>query len=237
MDKISVKLKHPVLLTFSGNIGAGKTTFADIAEKNIFARVSGNDACFKLEKEDIPKNLVDYYKQKRIFEEKEKKGFKIPRPLIYETQLVFLEGKKEQLLKISELLSQGTCHVQDRSIYEDGEIFASNWYERGAISAKNWGDYMLKYRSLISQLLKPHLIVYLNTTPETCMKRIRERKRPGEEEIDIKYLEKLNLRYGQMFKRLNYCPTLTIENNNSIEENHVEDVLKKIAEKLEELYG
>lgn len=237
MNKLIMSVKQPVLLTFSGNIGAGKTTFAELAEKSLFANINGKDVSFKLEKEELPKNLVDYYKEKRIFEEKERQGFKIPRLLIYETQINFLERKKDQLLKINELLSKGQYCIQDRSIYEDAEIFARNWYERGAISAKSWGDYILRYRSLFPKFVKPHLIVYLKTSPKTCMKRIKERKRPGEEEIDIKYLEKLHLRYEQMFKRLSYCPVLVIDNDNNIEQNHIVDVLKKIAKKLEELYG
>lgn len=237
MNKLIINLKQPVLLTFSGNIGSGKTTFADIAQKTFFAKINRKDVSFKSQKEGIPKNLADYYKEKRVFEEKEKQGFKIPRLLIYETQVNFLERKKDQLLKMNDLLSNGHCCIQDRSIYEDGEIFARNWYERGAISAKAWGDYILRYRSLVPKLIKPNLIVYLRASPKTCMRRIKERKRPGEEEIDIKYLEKLHLRYEQMFKRLNYCPVLIINNDNKIEKNHVVNVLKKIAEKLGELYG
>lgn len=237
MNKLIINLKEPVLLTFSGNIGAGKTTFAKIAEENLLANTGGKNISFKSEKEELPKSLVEYYKEKRVFEDKEKHGFKIPRLLIYETQLNFLERKKDQLLKMNELLSKEQCCIQDRSIYEDGEIFARNWYERGAISAKNWGDYILNYRLLLPNLIKPHLIVYLKASPKTCLKRIKERKRPGEEEIDIKYLEKLNLRYEQMFKNFNYCPVVVIDNDNNIEEDHVTNVLKKIAEKLEELYG
>lgn len=235
MNKVIVKLKKPVLLTFSGNIGAGKTTFADIAKKGLFASIQGKEAGFKMEKERLPKSLVEYYKEKKFFEEREKQGFKIPRLLIYETQLGFLETKKEQLLKMKELLNNGTSCIQDRAIYEDAEIFARNWYERGAISAKNWGDFIQKYRGLMPQLAQPNLIVYLKASPETCIKRIKERARPGEEEIDMKYLEKLNLRYEQMFNKLNYCPVLKIENDNHIESNHVLDVLKEIAKKLEEL--
>lgn len=237
MNKVVANMKQPVLLTFSGNIGAGKTTFAEIAEKTLFTNINGKELGFKSEKEELPKNLADYYQEKRIFEEKEKQGFKIPRLLIYKTQMDFLERKRDQLLKISELLSKGQSCIQDRSIYEDGEIFARNWYERGAISAKVWGDYTLSYRLLVSKLTKPNLIVYLKASPKTCMKRIKERKRPGEEEIDIRYLEKLHLRYEQMFKNFNYCPTLIIDNDNNIEENHAVDVLKRIAKKLEELYG
>ena len=70
------------------------------------------------------------------------------------------------------------------------------------------------------KLIKPHLIVYLKAGPKTCMKRIKERARPGEHEIDIKYLEKLHLRYEQMFKRFSYCPCLTINNDNNISQKN-----------------
>jgi deoxyadenosine/deoxycytidine kinase len=101
--------------------------------------------------------------------------------------------------------------IQDRTIYEDVEIFARNLHEMGNMSNRDWNNYLGLFKSMTSFLKKPDLIVYLRASTDTLLSRIKSRGREYEQSIDPEYLHSLNISYDQWINSIRVYSVLTIE--------------------------
>jgi hypothetical protein len=93
--------------------------------------------------------------------------------------------------------------IQDRTIYEDVEIFAKNLYKMQYLTKRDWNSYKNLFEIMIQFIKKPHMIIYLKATTDTLISRIKGRSRDFEKDIDIEYLYKLNISYEKWIKSLN----------------------------------
>jgi len=100
--------------------------------------------------------------------------------------------------------------VQDRTIYEDAEIFAKNLHKRRFIDARDWRTYQELYETLTRELKPPDLMIYLKCSTPSLMKRIAQRGRKSEEAIPRSYVAKLNDLYEEWFARYDRSPTLVL---------------------------
>jgi deoxyadenosine/deoxycytidine kinase len=91
--------------------------------------------------------------------------------------------------------------IQDRTIYEDAEIFARTLHEQGSMTEVDYLNYTSLFHVLVGYLRKPDVILYLRAGPETLMERIRRRGRPSEQGIGIDYIERLNRAYDDWMRR------------------------------------
>ena len=82
--------------------------------------------------------------------------------------------------------------VQDRSFYEDAEVFARSLHRQGAMTDRDWQTYKDLYRTLTTLLAPPDLVVYIKASVPTLQRRIRERGRDFETRITDAYLDGLN---------------------------------------------
>jgi deoxyadenosine/deoxycytidine kinase len=101
--------------------------------------------------------------------------------------------------------------VQDRTIYEDAEIFAAYHHAAGNIDARDWATYADLYATLRAELRPPDLMIYLRCPVATLQKRIRARGRAYEAAIPVSYLRALDGLYEQWFARYTLSPSLVIE--------------------------
>jgi deoxyadenosine/deoxycytidine kinase len=101
--------------------------------------------------------------------------------------------------------------VQDRTIYEDAEVFAAHLHAAGHIDDRDWGTYQDLYDTLRAELRAPDLMIYLRCPMPTLQKRIRERGRDYEKAIPAAYLRSLEQLYEAWFARYSRSPTLVIE--------------------------
>ena len=126
----------------------------------------------------------------------------------FHSQMFFLAHK----FKIHQDLSdhQGTV-VQDRTIYEDAEIFAENLYRSKKMSKSEYQTYRKLYTSITRTLRPPDLMIYLRASVRTVRKRIRFRGRPEEQDIPLRYIRRLHDLYEEWFTRYQESPTLVIE--------------------------
>src|SRR5262245_40524751 len=85
--------------------------------------------------------------------------------------------------------------IQDRTIYEDAEIFARTLHERGQMTDVDYRNYTSLFSILVGFLRPPDLIVYLRASPEVLMERIARRGRDSERSIQIEYIASLNRAY------------------------------------------
>ena len=104
--------------------------------------------------------------------------------------------------------------VQDRTIYEDVEIFAKNLYDMGKMKNRDWENYKGLFFAIESSLKKPDLIVYLKTSTDILLSRIKIRNRTYEQNIDPEYLHTLNISYNKWIENEKRCPVLIIETDN-----------------------
>jgi len=91
--------------------------------------------------------------------------------------------------------------IQDRTIYEDSEIFAKTLHEQGAMTTVDFENYRSLFRILASYLRKPDLILYLKASPEVLLDRIARRGRPSEQGISSDYITRLNQAYDDWMAR------------------------------------
>ena len=91
--------------------------------------------------------------------------------------------------------------IQDRTIYEDAEIFARTLREQGSMTDVDYQNYVELFGVLTSFLRKPDLIIYLRAEPETLMERIAQRGRESERSIGIDYIRRLNHAYDDWMQR------------------------------------
>jgi deoxyadenosine/deoxycytidine kinase len=91
--------------------------------------------------------------------------------------------------------------IQDRTIYEDAEIFARTLLEQGSMTEVDYKNYTSLFQILASFLRKPDLIIYLKGSPESLMSRIARRGRASEKGISAEYITRLNAAYDDWMRR------------------------------------
>jgi deoxyadenosine/deoxycytidine kinase len=125
--------------------------------------------------------------------------------------------------------------LQDRSVYEDAEIFAKNLHLHGYINPRDFNTYCDLYRTLLDFLPPPDLVIYLKASVPVLLKRIHLRGRDYEKNIAAEYLEELNQLYETWIADFTLCPVLTIPADNmDFVENpaHLDLIMRKVQEKL-----
>ncbi|MDP9198841.1 MAG: deoxynucleoside kinase, partial [Pseudomonadota bacterium] len=110
-----------------------------------------------------------------------------------------------------ELQGEPGTVVQDRTIYEDAEIFATNLHRQRYIDKRDWRTYQQLYQSICTTLKPPDLMIQLCCPVRTLRKRIRLRGRAMEKDIPVAYLSRLNRLYTNWFARYDLSPVLQLE--------------------------
>ncbi len=110
----------------------------------------------------------------------------------FNLQIYFFNSRLNQLLEIQ----KGTeTVIQDRTIYEDANIFAPNLHDMGLMSQRDFDNYYNFFQTLKSMIQPPDLLIYLKASVPTLVGQIQKRGREYEENIRLDYLKKLNLLY------------------------------------------
>jgi len=110
-----------------------------------------------------------------------------------------------------EIIESKNSVIQDRSIYEDVEIFARNLYLMGRMEKRDYENYRSLFYEMTSYLCAPDLVVYLKADVKTLLNQIRLRGRNFEKKIEQKYLERLNRSYNQWTRNYKLGKLLVIE--------------------------
>lgn len=147
---------------------------------------------------------------------------------------VFFLSKRFEIHR--EMVSSDEPCIQDRTIYEDKEIFAHTLHRRGLMSDRDYENYTDLFDTMTSFLRTPDLVVYLRAGVETLQERIRCRGRDCEREISSEYLRALNSAYEDWCARATrITDVLTIDTEGLDlvqDEAAVERVLTKVVGRL-----
>lgn len=201
--------KHFVAI--AGNIGVGKSTLTKLLNERLgwepfYEAVNDNPY------------LADFYRDMTRY--------------AFHSQVFFLSRR---LRHHRRLLDFPGSVVQDRSVYEDAEIFARNLYEQGHIEPRDYRTYRELYEVLIQFLPPPDLVVYLRASVPTLLSRIEARGRSYERAISATYLEQLNRLYELWMHDFAQCPVLTVPTDDlDFVHNgaHLDLIIRKMLEKL-----
>jgi deoxyadenosine/deoxycytidine kinase len=150
----------------------------------------------------------------------------------FHSQIFFLTRR---LRSHRQLLDHPTSAIQDRSVYEDAEVFAHNLYNQGHIDERDYEAYQDLYQVLTDFLPPPDLVIYLRASVLTLMDRITLRGRDYERRIDRQYLGQLNLLYEDWIAKFQLCPVLTVPADDLdyvAHLGHLDLIVEKVQEKL-----
>lgn len=170
----------------AGNIGVGKSTLTELlcyrlGWKPFFEAVADNPY------------LSDFYADMHRWS--------------FHSQVFFLARR---LHHYHRLVEHPTSVIQDRTIYEDAEVFAENLYRQGYLSPRDYRTYRDIYEAVVTFLPPPDLVIYLKASEATLRRRIALRGREFERDISEEYLAQLNRLYDEWIRGFKLCPVLTI---------------------------
>ena len=174
----------------AGNIGAGKTT---LTEK----------LTYKFDWEPIYESVVDNPYLEDFYEDMSKWSFNL--------QIYFLNHRFQNQVTLSNM-NKG--FVQDRTIYEDKEIFAKNLRDLNFLSDRDWETYEKLFDNMTDFIREPDLIIYLKASTDTLLSRIQGRNRDFEKNIDPEYIHSLNIYYDKWIASLDQQKTLIVKTDN-----------------------
>ena len=150
----------------------------------------------------------------------------------FNLQIYFLHSRIKQLIEIQD----GTeTVIQDRTVYEDANIFAPNLHEMGLMSKRDFDNYYQFFTTLKSMVKPPDLLIYLNASVPTLVGQIQKRGREYEENIRLDYLKKLNEFYNKWIDGYKEGPLLIInvdKNKFAEKEEDLGDIIAKIDAQL-----
>lgn len=196
----------------AGNIGAGKSSLTGLLSKHF------NWQPYYESVDDNP-YLSDFYDDMRRWS--------------FNLQVYFLSSRfKHQKV----LMQKNESYIQDRTIYEDVEIFAKNLFEMGLMSERDYQNYSSLFIEMTSYLKPPDLLIYLRADVPTLVKQIQQRGRDYETTIRIDYLEGLNKLYEDWISRYPH-EKLIIETDELDFVNSKEDLGRVIEVVENRLYG
>jgi deoxyadenosine/deoxycytidine kinase len=195
----------------AGNIGVGKTSLVSLLSQRM-------DWLPYFEPEATNPYLSDFYQ--------DMKGW------AFHSQVYFLSRR---LRSHHEIACMPNTVLQDRSVYEDAEIFARNLHLQGLINERDFNTYTALYHTMLEFLPPPDLVIYLKASVPILIQRIRLRGRDYEKNISQEYLKELNHLYENWIHEFTLCPVLTIpaDDMDYVQKpGHLDLIMRKLQEKL-----
>ena len=125
-----------------------------------------------------------------------------------------------------EIVERSGTWIQDRTIYEDAEIFARNLYSTKKMTARDFQTYMELYESMKRSLRPPDLMIHLKCSVRAIRRRIKKRGRASELDMPTPYLRRLNKLYEQWIDQYNASPVLVWDSERG-------DYLSDLVQRLE----
>ena len=198
-------------VAIAGNIGVGKSTLV-----KMLCDQMGWEPFY----EPVTENpyLADFYSDMNAWS--------------FHSQVFFLTRRLRSHFNLSQ---HPDSVVQDRSVYEDAEIFAQNLYLQGRIQERDYRTYRELYETMLRFLPPPDLVIYLRASAPTLLNRISNRGRDYERAIAPNYLDGLNDLYEAWIDNFTLCPVLAVPADDLdfvSHPGHLRLIIEKVNEKL-----
>jgi deoxyadenosine/deoxycytidine kinase len=178
-----------IFIAVAGNIGTGKTTLTEMLSKRFsweshFESVSDNPY------------LTDFYGDMKRWS--------------FALQIYFMTHRVRAHQNI---MAGNSSAIQDRTIYEDANIFARNLYEQGLLEERDYHNYLEVYRVVTTPLPAPDLMIYLRKSLPRLKEQIKKRGRDYEQDMPEDYLSNLNRYYDDWIGSYQIGKKLVIESD------------------------
>ncbi|WNJ18715.1 deoxynucleoside kinase [Pontibacter sp. G13] len=200
-------------ISVAGNIGAGKTTLTYLLSKYF-----GFTALY--EDNDQNPYLMDFYSDMQRWS--------------FNLQVHFLQSRLKKMIAIKREYQNV---IQDRTLYEDAQIFAPNLHAMGLLSARDYQTYKELFETIADLIQPPDLLIYLRANIPTLVEQIQDRGRNFEDSIRLDYLKRLNDRYEEWYDNYSYGKKMEVavaEQNFRDDPEHLGAIINRVKG---ELYG
>ncbi|MDK2946151.1 deoxynucleoside kinase [Geotoga petraea] len=198
-----IKMNKKYKITLEGNIGSGKTTLANA----LFEKMDA-DYLILEEFEKNPYLSLLYEKA----------------DVAFETEMFFLVSRYSQLKNDN----------QDGLIISDYDMFKNLVFAETTIKNK---EELQKFKSIYNILniksARSDLIVYLDTSVDTVVNRIKKRNRSMEIKLDKDYLANLNKNYKKYLKDMDNVILIDANEFNVFDEKQLDNLVNKIKKYME----
>ena len=197
----------------AGNIAVGKTTLTKMISERLGWRPF-------FESVDDNPYLSDFYSDMKRWS--------------FHLQIYFLSRR----FRTHREMSKGDVPaVQDRTIYEDVEIFAQSLHEMGNMSQRDWVNYRALFDEMTAYLRKPTLIIFLKATTDSLLTRLKKRGREYEKSVSAEYLHSLNIAYARWINRAKLeFNVMTVDTDNFDvykDKDRLEQLIQDVAQRCE----
>ena len=193
----------PKYIAVAGNMGSGKTSLVEFL-------------CAKYDLKPFYEPHEDNPFLERFYGD-------MPR-WAFSSQVHFLTHK----LRIHQELERTNGHqavIQDRTIYEDAEVFATNLHRMGKLNGDEWETYWDLYETVRNSLQPPDVMVYLSCPIRTIRRRIKQRGREMEAQVPYRYLRRLSDLYERWFSHYDLSPVVTVDTGRL---DYVQDLVDRL---------
>ena len=197
-------------IAIAGNIGAGKSSLLEFLTRSY-------DVSPFYEPSDDNPYLPDFYADMKSW--------------AFQSQMFFLSSK----FRIHQLADrEAGVVIQDRTIFEDAEIFATALHRMKMIDARDWRTYWSLYESILDAIQPPDLMIYLHCPMRIIRKRIRLRGRKMEQDMPLSYLKRLETLYEDWIQRYTMSELLILDSGRL---DYVSDLVDRqdVRERVEAL--
>ncbi|MEB6196738.1 deoxynucleoside kinase [Mammaliicoccus sciuri] len=207
-------IPNDAIITIAGTVGVGKSSLTQALSKRLNFKTS-------FEKVDNNPYLEKFY------HDFERWSFHL--------QIYFLaERFKEQ----KRMFEYGGGFIQDRSIYEDVDIFAKMHEEQGTMTEEDYATYRELFEAMVMTpyFPKPDALIYLECDYNDVIQRIQRRGRQMEIETDEAYWKKLFSRYDNWINNFTECPVVRVNINDYDlyeDPDSINHIIDKIAHVIE----
>lgn len=195
-----------------GNIGSGKTTLLEKLNENEQFEVVREPVNMWLNtKGSDGKNLLQEF-----YEQPERYAY-LFQTMVFKTRLESLEHEQTKPIRFSE-----------RSIWTDRYVFGKSCIDSNKMNVLETNCYHFWFNWLEDKFWKkPDGIIYLRTSPEKCMERMKERARNEESSVSLEYLKELHDYHENWLSNWNVTPKLIVDNENDNDWNNVLNQVNK----------
>ena len=202
-----------IFVAVAGNIGTGKTTLTQMLADHFkwdahFESVSDNPY------------LTDFYEDMKRWS--------------FPLQIYFMTHRVNSHQVITDGLSSA---IQDRTIYEDANIFARNLFEQKLMEERDYQNYLKVYQVVTASLQPPDLMIYLRKSLPRLKEQIKKRGRDYEQDMPSDYLLNLNGYYDEWIQNYSLGKKLVIESDDLDFVANSQDfdaICKKVVESLDQ---
>ncbi|HVP38700.1 MAG TPA: deoxynucleoside kinase [Candidatus Saccharimonadales bacterium] len=196
---------QPFFLAIAGNIGVGKTYLTRLIHRRL-------GWIAYLEPAIENPFLAKFYADMKTW--------------ALRSQMYFLEHRADFQRR---MMRSEDHFIQDRTIYEDAEVFERGLYHMGLLTEAEHLEYRAEYQRILAEFRPPDMVIYLRAHPETLLRRIAQRGRECERSITAEYLGRLEQSYERWAEEISSTVRVHCIDTNKLKDlagsEEVEEVL------------